>query len=202
MASSAALPALAAGYASFAGEMPVAVTSFGAAALGKHVYVLGGYSGEPHHYTKEGQSDAFTRLDLATGVWEPLAPLGKIQSATLDPIGGKLIRVGGMRVDNSADAPIDLHTVADVDVFDPQTSTWSKAVPLPEPRSSHGTAIVDDKIYVIGGWALNGAMDSGTWASTMLVGQLKDGQLTWTSQPTTLRSRALGSLLWDIRSLP
>lgn len=190
-ASSKPPPILAPGYSSFAFEMPSAVTSFGAAALGKHVYVLGGYAGEPHHYTKEGQSDAFTRLDVETGAWQTLTPLGKIQSATLDPIGNKLIRVGGTRVDNGADAAIDLHTVPDVDLFDPQTAAWTKATALPEPRSSHGTAIIEDKIYVIGGWNLNGAMDSGTWASTMLIGQLKDGQITWTSQPVALRSRAL-----------
>lgn len=179
-------------YTSFIGEMPTAVTSFGATGSGKHVYVLGGYSGEPHHYTKEGQSDVFARFDVTSGAWESLAPLGAFQSATLDPIGNKLVRVGGMRVENSAGAPTDLHSVADVDLFDLETRTWSKATPLPEARSSHGTAIVDDEIYVIGGWALDGAMGSGTWASTMLIGRLDGGTITWKAQSAPIRSRALG----------
>ena len=36
--------------------LPAPVTSFGAAAWGEHLYVLGGYRGESHHYTAEGQS--------------------------------------------------------------------------------------------------------------------------------------------------
>lgn len=190
---------LAPGHVSFAGEMPTAVTSFGAAALDGHVYVLGGYSGEPHHYTKEGQSEAFARLNLGTGAWDSLPSLGKVQSATLDAMGGKLVRVGGMRIDNSANEAIALRSLTDVDLFDVRAAQWTKATPLPEPRSSHGTAIVDDKIYVIGGWTLNGAMNSGTLATTMLIGQLSNDAITWTSKPVALRSRALGVAALDHR---
>jgi N-acetylneuraminic acid mutarotase len=190
---------LAPGYASFASEMPTAVTSFGATAHGKHVYVLGGYAGEPHQYNKEGQSDTFARLDTSSGKWETLASLGKVQSATLDTLGSSLIRVGGMRINNSADAAANLRSVADVDLFNLETSTWSKANPLPEPRSSHATVVVDDKIYVLGGWALEGAMDSGTWATSMFIGEWEGGNVNWRAEPVPLRSRALGAAALDHR---
>ena len=46
------------------GFLPRGLTSFGAAVDGGLLYVLGGYFGEPHAYSIEGQSSAFMAINL------------------------------------------------------------------------------------------------------------------------------------------
>lgn len=190
-------PLPAPGRAALVGLVDRAVTSFGAAALSEHVYTLGGYTGTPHEYVSEDQSDGFARYDLASDKWESLPSPGKSQSATLTSYAGRLIRVGGMRIENHRGEPTRLTSLTTVEVFDPQTSTWTAATPLPEARSSHATALVGSRLYVIGGWALNGPMDGARWADSMLVADLAQPTLQWTRVPMPFKSRALGAATLD-----
>jgi hypothetical protein len=180
-------------HASIIGEFDKPVTSFGAAILSNHVYTLGGYSGTPHEYVREDQSDAFARYDLSTGRWESLASPGKSQSATLTSFDGRLIRVGGMRIKNGKGEIPHLTSLDTVEIFDPSTGAWTKSTPLPEPRSSHATVLVDHTLYVIGGWDLQGAMNGASWADSMFVADLSRPQITWNRVAMPFKSRALGA---------
>src|SRR5690606_12347589 len=82
------------GHAAIVGSFDKPVTSFGATVLSRHVYTLGGYSGTPHGYVREDQSEAFARYDVTTGTWESLPSPGKTQSATLSTFGERIVRVG------------------------------------------------------------------------------------------------------------
>lgn len=181
------------GHAAIVGSFDAPVTSFGAAILDDQVYTLGGYTGTPHEYVREDQSDAFSRYDVATGKWQQLPSPGKSQSATLTSYDGKIIRVGGMRIENAKGQPTRLTSLADVEVFDPRSGTWAKGTPLPEPRSSHATVLVGSRLYVIGGWVLDGAMDSATWVDSALVADLSQPTWSWTRIPMPFESRALGA---------
>src|SRR3954447_8332077 len=77
--------------------MPRAVTSFGAAVLGDAVYTLGGYSGRPHAYSREGQSGELWRLSLRDGTWTQLASSEPAQGTPVVALGPVLMRAGGMR---------------------------------------------------------------------------------------------------------
>lgn len=191
------VPLPAPGHAALVGLVDRAVTSFGSAGLFHHIYTLGGYTGTPHEYVTEDQSDGFARYDLTTNKWESLPSPGKSQSATLTSYAGKLVRVGGMRIENHRGEPTRLTSLTTVEVFDPQTATWTPAMPLPEARSSHATVLVGSRLYVIGGWALNGAMDSAHWASEVLVADLAQPKLEWSSIPMPFKSRALGAATLD-----
>ena len=48
----------------FAGVMPRGLTTVGAATLGDALYLVGGYFGSPHDYSKEFQSGSVRRLSL------------------------------------------------------------------------------------------------------------------------------------------
>lgn len=181
------------GHAAVVGAFETPVTSFGAAILGGHVYTLGGYTGTPHEYVREDQSETFARYDVSNGSWQALASPGKSQSATLTSFRGRIIRIGGMRIENAKGEPTRLTSLDTVESFDPQTGVWTKATSLPEPRSSHATVLVDNRLYVIGGWALAGAMDSATWADSVLVADLSQPTLTWTPIAMPFKSRALGA---------
>ena len=58
--------------------------------------------------------------------------------------------------------------LATVEVYDACSNTWANSVPMPTPRSHAGAAVVDGKIYFVGGWDTNEvvALDtqSGSWA--------------------------------------
>ncbi len=181
------------GYASLAGMMESPATSFGATTLGNHVYILGGYTGNPHEYSREFQSDTFARLAVDTNQWQSLPTPGPSQSATLNVYDGRILRIGGMLINNATGESPNLESVADVAFFDPVSMRWTPNTPLPEARSSHATVIVDDKIYVLGGWTMSGGMGSGKWADSVLVADLSQPSLQWGRLPVPFKSRALGA---------
>ena len=135
--------------------LPQAITSFGATALNGWLYVLGGYSGTPHEYSKEGQSGAFYRLNLQDGrTWQELPGIEHLQSVALAAHGDSLIRIGGMRAANSASEAARLDSVTEVARFGLDTGTWQPLPDLPKGRSSHNAVVVGDTLYVLGGWQL------------------------------------------------
>jgi hypothetical protein len=113
----------------------------GVTRMGGSLYVLGGYFGQPHNYSKEFQSGEFMRLDVATGKWQELPPIQGLQSVALVNDGRYLYRVGGMRALNAAGEPENLQSVKEVARFDPVARTWTALPDLPEPRSSHQALI-------------------------------------------------------------
>lgn len=180
-------------YARPSSLMPTSVTSFGAAASESYVYVLGGYFGMPHAYSSEGQSQKFSRMHVGTKVWEELPSVGGIQSVTLTAFRGKLYRSGGMRVKNAPGEPKNLVSVAEFARFDPARKVWEDLPPLPQPRSSHAAALVGSKLYVVGGWQLDGPSDSGVFDKTMAVVDLAHEPLGWTSLPFPAERRAVAA---------
>lgn len=173
----------------FVGSMPVPVTSFGAASLGDAVYVAGGYFGEPHHYSREGQSSSFARF-TATHTWEPLAPLDDgLQGLALVAVDGALVRCGGTRIDNDASAPTDMHSIASCARYDVASNAWSALPDLPEARSSFDAAVLDGRIYAVGGWNLEGGPEHAHFHDTVAV--LDPGASAWRTVAAPMQRRAL-----------
>lgn len=81
--------------------------------------------------------------------WVDLAPMetprGWHCSATL---GGKVYVVGGSQLGPGGER-VD---VVSVEVFLPESGTWSRAAPLPLGVSTAGLAPLTDKLYLLGGW--------------------------------------------------
>lgn len=165
-------------------ELPEGVTSFGAAVVGDSLYVYGGHRGDEHDYSSDEQSGQFRRLRLADGAkWEELPHGPKLQGLALVAHGGKLYRIGGFTARNSADEDQDLHSSAEVAVFDPRTNKWSAGPSLPEGRSSHDAVVLGDKIYVVGGWRLAGRDAQRQWHDTAYVLDLASEPLGWRELP-------------------
>jgi N-acetylneuraminic acid mutarotase len=70
-------------------------------------------------------------------------------------VNGKIYVMGGVQ-------GLKPHVIPDVsnknEVYDPATNSWSTAEPMPIPVFSYTSAVVDNKIYIIGG--------SGAWQSS------------------------------------
>jgi N-acetylneuraminic acid mutarotase len=158
------------------------------------VYTLGGYFGQPHAYSAEKQSGAFQRMDVQSGTWETLPGIGAAQGLSLSEYQGQLYRVGGMQAHNKLGEPSRLESLATVQRFDPKRGAWQELTPLPEARSSHDAVVVGSQLYVLGGWKLNGAPDSGSWNHSLYVADLTKEPLAWQSVPVSFDVRAFAAV--------
>lgn len=162
--------------------LPEEVTSFGAAIVDQTLYVYGGHTGEAHTYSVDEQSGQFHCLDLAAGAdgqWKTLPGGPKLQGLSLVAHGTRLIRIGGFTAMNELGADHDLRSQTDVSSYDTVTGQWSEMPSLPEPRSSLDAAVIDDTVYVVGGWSLSGESDDSTWCSTAWSLNLNDVTAGW-----------------------
>ena len=160
--------------------MPAAVTSFGAAVADDWLYVYSGHTGTAHAHSKKNLSPSFARLNLQQPkAWEKLPMETPLQGLAMVAHGGKIYRIGGLDARNEPEAESDLHSRTEFSSFDPTTMKWSQLPPLPQPRSSHDAVVIDDKIYVAGGWNLQGGSANAVWFEDVLVFDLKAEQPAW-----------------------
>ena len=180
-------------------SLPQGVTSFGAAIAGDDVYVYGGHFGDAHHYSSAGQSNEFRRLSLRTGdaKWENLPSGPKLTGLAMVSHDGKLYRVGGFTAKNDESSEQDLWSQDGFAMFDPDAGKWSDLPALPEPRSSHDAAVLDGKIYVVGGWNMAGSQET-VWHKTAWMCDLSQSPLSWTEIPSPpFLRRALSVAAFD-----
>lgn len=169
-----------------------ALASFGAATTGETIYVFGGHIGQAHDHNTSTQTGNFWKLNLqAPKQWEALPSSTPMQGLALVAAGGKIVRIGGMQAKNAKDEEEDLHSSTEVSLFDPQAGTWSAGVPLPEGRSSHDAVAVGSKIYVVGGWNLQGLAKDSAWHEKALVIDVAADKPEWkelSTQPFVRRA--------------
>lgn len=175
-------------------ELPEELTSFGAAVVDQKLYVYGGHTGKAHSYSNQEQSNRLWCLDLSsqssqmTGAagdqtpaseWEKVSTGPSLQGLAMVGYAGRLIRIGGFTAVNEMDAEHELRSQTSVAMFDPETKSWSDMPSLPEPRSSFDAAVLDDTVYVFGGWQLDGTNDDSTWHQTAWSLDLSDESASW-----------------------
>lgn len=166
-------------------DMPAPVTSFGGAVVDGYLYVYGGHSGGVHSYCQEDQEDTLRRVSLRGGEWEILSEGGpRLQGLAMVAHGNKLYRIGGFTAQNKADEESSLWSQAGVASFDLKTREWTSLPDLPETRSSFDAVVLNDTIYVLGGWWIKGdAWNSegagNGWHQTAWKMNLKTQPLQW-----------------------
>ena len=163
--------------------MPELVTSFGAAVLDRSLYVYGGHTGDAHAYWNTSQARTLWKLDLKQpGEWKSLGEGPRLQGLALVAHEGKLYRIGGFQAKNKEGDAQDLWSQADVDCYDVATGKWGDAPPLPEPRSSFDAAVLNGRIYVVGGWTLAGEAES-KWLQTAYALDTSESSPRWSRLP-------------------
>ena len=174
--------------------LPKAITSFGAEVLGGHVYVYGGHTGKAHDYSEETTLGDFMRLQLVDGAeWETLPGANRAQGTRLAAFEGAIYRLGGMQPRKEADGHVGLYSLADFARYDLRKRKWTKLSSMPEERSSHEAVIVGSKIYVGGGWKMEGEAGGKFWHDTMFVVDLRESEPKWKLLPQPFRRRALSA---------
>jgi N-acetylneuraminic acid mutarotase len=117
-------------------DVPVACDRACACALDGKVYVFGGrieqasHTGFAHFYNP------------ATKKWSELPSMLPRQRAAGVALNGQIYVIGGHAGD---DTPV-------VEIFDPEKKEWSDGPPLKAARYGGCAAVVDGRIYYIGGW--------------------------------------------------
>lgn len=128
---------------------PLARTEVTSAAIGRSIYVLGGYgsAGAP--------STAVTRYDVDRDRWNLAAPLPRpLNHAMAVPWRGDLYVVGGytglplslgIGTGGVADATRDFWR------YEPERDRWSRMPPAPTARAAAAAGVLDGKLYVAAG---------------------------------------------------
>ena len=142
-------------------ELPAMPTPRGAqaaVAVGNKIYVIGGAKTPSGIDLPDGLKPdspveilgTTEMLDTETNAWTALKPMTLPRNhhdiAYLD---GKLYAIGGTV--GSCFPTGWASNVAMNEVYDIVTDTWSTSTPMPSARSGIGAAVIDGKIYVIGG---------------------------------------------------
>ena len=89
-------------------------------------------------------SGASARNSLDGGAWRKLAPLGMgaRQETGVAALGGRIYVLGGFTE--------SFDIVPRVEAYDPATDEWSESAPLPIPVHHANTAVVGERLYVLG----------------------------------------------------
>lgn len=173
-------------------SIPESVTSFGAVTSEGFLYIYGGHKGKRHEYSAEMVSGSFHRLKLnGGGGWERLPSSAPGQGLPLVEHDGFIYRTGGMAAKNPANAKRQLYSTSNFERFNPDQNRWEKMPALPEPRSSHDAVVVENKLYIVGGWNLSGEGGKTEWHSTALVIDLTKPEKGWAEFPQPFQRRAL-----------
>lgn len=186
--------------ASSLAPLPEPVTSFAAVTDDGWLYVCGGHKGERHDYSAAKVSGAFHRLRLDDGAtWQRLPDAPPAQGVPLVAHEGRLYRIGGMAARNQPEQKQDLYSMSSVLRYDVRRARLEEFAALPEPRSSHDAVVVDDKLYVGGGWRMSGGTNLPSWPDHALVFDLKNPRAGWSRIPQPFQRRALAMAAQDSR---
>jgi N-acetylneuraminic acid mutarotase len=130
--------------------LPQARHHIALAAEGGVIYGVGGFSGGFPRW--QAQADVFV-YDPAADRWRTGVPLPAPRAeGVVAAVSGKIYVIGG-RVRASAQASHfnDHDDTTLTEVFDITTARWSRAAAAPTARNSAASAVIDGKIYVVGG---------------------------------------------------
>jgi RNA polymerase sigma factor (sigma-70 family) len=122
-------------------KMPTVRDGLGTSVVNGKIYAIGGWKPMTEVPTVEEYDpiadEWVKKADMPTGRW----------ALSTSAVNGKIYAIGG-RVGTGGDG-VPLSTVEE---YDPATDTWTTKADMPTPRLSLATAVVDGRIYVIGGW--------------------------------------------------
>ena len=118
--------------------MPTSMSEFGIAVYNNKIYCM--------------EDDVNQVYDPATDTWENRTPMPTPRHRLgANVVDGKIYIIGGY--DRSL--PYGGDATAINEVYDPETDTWSTKAPMLAEKCDYASAVVGDKIYIIGGGSLS-----------------------------------------------
>jgi len=125
-------------------SMPTPRANFGIAVYQNKIYCIGGSTS---HGVATGVNEVY---EPSTDTWDTKSPMPTPRDQiNANVVNGKIYLIGGSTNEN--ESRYDPQTSNLNEVYDPQTDTWANKSSLPNAVSEYASAVVNDKIYVIGG---------------------------------------------------
>jgi len=123
--------------------MPTARSSFAIAVYNNKIYCIGGTVGSNEYV---GNNEAY---DPLTDTWQTEASMPTPRAdLSASVVNGKIYLIGGEVYSNTGLNYVE----TDVnEVYNPATNSWSTAASLPSAVYGYSSAVIDGKIYIIGG---------------------------------------------------
>jgi len=123
-------------------DMPNIRYSLSVSEVNGKIYVIGGFR------SNDGVNFSMVEeYNPRTNKWTRKANMPTPRSAlSTSVVNGKIYAIGG----DSGDY-LPAPTLSAVEEYDPETDTWTRKADMPTPRGSLCTAVVNGKIYAIGG---------------------------------------------------
>ncbi len=122
----------------FMAPLPTPRSRFAAAYSRGKIYAIAGD-------TVEGVTGTVEEYELGTNTWRVRSskpsPVNNVGAAVVE---GRVYVPGGR---TSAGA-----VIADLEIYDPATDSWEPGAPLPLPRCAYAIGVLEEKIYLFGGW--------------------------------------------------
>jgi N-acetylneuraminic acid mutarotase len=139
-------------------DIPEGIHHPGFAAVGDRLYSVGGFTiaRPPTGLPAWVPSKSLWIYDTNAKSWSKGADLPTPRGAlSATAVGTKIYAIGGAK-NPSYSTPelrpnVPVENVATNEVFDTEKGTWSAAAPMLTARNHHGAALIDGKIYVVGG---------------------------------------------------
>jgi N-acetylneuraminic acid mutarotase len=122
--------------------MPTPRTGFGIAVVENKIYVIGGSIGD-WEFTRANEV-----YNPATDTWETKTSMPSPRSGMdANVVNGKIYLIGGGH--RTSHTPS--WTFSTNEVYDPATDTWATKTPIPTRTDNYASAVVNNRIYIIGG---------------------------------------------------
>ena len=126
--------------------MPVPETHMAVTNDGTNIYIAGGYTYNPRTTYQTFATTNVWKYDIATNAWSAFVPLpSAIGAGTMVYLGTQLHFFDGVNVNRIGQTE---HWVLDPGSANPR---WTNSPPLPFSRNHMTSAVLDGKIYAIGG---------------------------------------------------
>lgn len=127
------------------------------------------------------RSDELLSFNPGSSQWEEVLPrMPTKRSRTTALTHGRLIIVIGGEDEN--------HTILTrVEILDTETNIWYRGIDLPEPRCCSSGTIVNDTIYILGGWRGDDPVSSVLACSVdLLINSCKPATQHWQEESSTI----------------
>jgi N-acetylneuraminic acid mutarotase len=129
-------------------SMPTARSDFGIAVYQDKIYVIGGTVGSGTAWGESLLTGATEVYDPETDTWETKTSMPTPrQCLEANVVSDRIYLVGGVRYVGGF-IHLEFH---ENEVYDPDTDSWTTKASLPTAVWGYSSAVVDNKIYLIGG---------------------------------------------------
>lgn len=142
-------------------SMPTPRALLGVGTVGGKIYAVGGTATGPD---KLAVVEAY---DPATDTWTRRADMPTARNAlSTAVVEGKIYAIGGWGFDRpeggweSLDPTVGAKDFSTVEIYDPETDTWTAGEDMPRPRNHMTVSALDGRIFVMGGGSQHGGLSA------------------------------------------